>query len=277
MNVSLLKVGHCFHPEAVVVRGGSWKAQQFPAIVALIQHPVMGNILFDTGYAKHFQNKTEAFPQRFYRWMTPMHLCDKENLAVQLQERGISTEDIHYIFISHFHADHIAGLLDFPRAKFICSHEAAHCLRERHGFKALLKGLLPDLLPEDFWSRAQFIESFPQVKLPRHYFPFRMAYDICGQGAMFAISLPGHAFGHFGLLLAERNKSLFLVGDACWTEDALTHRLKPHPIAHLILEDKKAYYETMENLAQLHGANQSLAIIPSHCQKSFERFSGNDK
>jgi hypothetical protein len=137
VTIELLKVGHCFHPEAVVIRGGSWRAQQFPAIVALLKHPSQGYMLFDTGYAKHFIQATTPFPQRLYRWVTPMHLCDKENLLHQLAQRGIAPEDIKHIFISHFHADHIAGLLDFPQARYICSKVALQSVMQRSGIRGL--------------------------------------------------------------------------------------------------------------------------------------------
>jgi len=272
MSLELLKVGHCFHPEAVVTRGGSWRAQQFPAIVGLLKHPTQGYMLFDTGYAKRFKLATQPFPERFYRWVTPMHLCDKENLLAQLAVRGIAAEDIKHIFISHFHADHIAGLLDFPSARYICSRVGLQSILQRPGFRGLMKGYLPVLLPEDFQSRVDFIEDCPRRALGSELAPFTAAYDMLGDGAYLAVDLPGHAFGHFGLLSAQHKESLFLIGDACWTEQGLMQATKPHPIASLILSDKQRYYETIDKLAQLYGANQTMQIIPAHCQQSYDRF-----
>ncbi|AJQ97694.1 MBL fold metallo-hydrolase [Gynuella sunshinyii] len=272
MNLQLLHVGHCFHPEAIITRGGSWKAQQFPAIVGLFKHPRLGHVLFDTGYAKRFLQATRPFPQRFYRWLTPMHLCDKQQLLTQLKDRGIERDDIRHIFVSHFHADHIAGLLDFPNATYICSRSGLQSMRQRTGINALIKGYLRDLMPEDFEQRVRFIEASPEYQLPVNMAPFSRAYDIFNDGSFLAIELPGHAFGHFGLLTAIGNDSVFLIGDACWTEQTLITTSRPHPLANLVLSDKYQYYDTIDRLAQLYGYNRSIRIIPSHCMNSYERF-----
>lgn len=276
MKLELLKVGHCFHPEAIVTRGGSWKAQQFPAVVGLLTHPTQGHLLFDTGYASHFLHATQPFPQRFYRWLTPMHLPPVETLHQQLRARNIDPHDIRGIVISHFHADHIAGLHDFPHARFYCSKDAFHAFTRRKGMAALLKGELAALIPSDFARRAIFFEDCPKVTLPKHYAPFQHAFDLFNDGSSYIIPLPGHAAGHVGLLIPNPHrspeKSLFLVADACWTHSAMEKNKTPHPIAHLILDDKHAYYDTISRLAQLHHHNGQIQIIPSHCQTSFERF-----
>lgn len=272
MSIELLKVGHCFHPEAIVTRGGSWRAQQFPAIVALLKHPQQGYILFDTGYAKHFIQATAPFPQRLYRWVTPMHLCDKENLLQQLAQRGIAPDDIKHIFISHFHADHIAGLLDFPRARYICSRVALQSILQRSGIRGLLKGYLPALLPTDFSERVSFIEDCLARPLAADLAPFGAGYDVFGDGAYIAVELPGHAYGHYGLLCNQLQSTFFLIGDACWTQQALIAATKPHPLASIILSDKTQYYATIDKLAQLYGVNQQLRIIPAHCQSSYDQF-----
>ena len=51
--------------------------------------------------------------------ITKVVIEDHQELKNQLQSFGIKTNDINHIIISHFHADHIGGLQDFPNAK-IC-------------------------------------------------------------------------------------------------------------------------------------------------------------
>ncbi|WP_370979410.1 MBL fold metallo-hydrolase [Agaribacterium sp. ZY112] len=267
MSLELLKVGHCFHPEAIVTRGASLRSQKFPAIVALLKHPTKGYMLFDTGYAKRFMSATQPFPQRLYRWCTPMHLCESENLHAQLHQRGIAAEDIRYIFISHFHADHIAGLKDFPAATFICSEEALSSIQRLGRFRGLIKGYLPSLLPEDICQRLVLIEQCKPCLLHTRFSPFKYAYDLFADGALLAVALPGHAYGHFGLLHIDQGT--FLVGDACWTNQALTSASRPHPIAHLLLSDTKQYYQTIDKLSQLYKKNTDVSIVPAHCHDTY--------
>ena len=267
----LMQVGYCFHPEAIVSKGKPWKPAIFPSIVGLLKHPQKGYMLFDTGYAARFNNLTLKFPEKLYRLVTPMTLPEHESLIQQLKNKGISTEDIKYIFISHFHADHIAGLLDFPAAKFIASKKAVDNFLNHSGIHAVIKGYIKALLPTDFIDRLSFIESFSSVALDR-FNPFNIGYDILGDGSYFAIELPGHAAGHFGLLFSDGSISRFLVGDACWTDDAFKKGVRPNRISGLIMDNWSQYLATLNRLNVLYDSNKDVSIIPSHCSNTFDLF-----
>ena len=136
--------------------GGKLQAITFPSICALIVHPRAGAILYDTGYAEHFLTATATLPERAYRWLAPVSLPAQERLSAQLAHHGLTLEDIRWCVLSHFHADHIAGMRDLPRARFIASRQDVEDLRSRSRLGGLLKGLLPTLLPPDFDSRLQY-------------------------------------------------------------------------------------------------------------------------
>ena len=271
-DFSLLKVGFCNHPEAMIMQGGSLKSIKFPSIVGVLRHPIKGVILFDTGYAKRFLSATHKFPECLYRWTTPMHLCEKEQLPVQLKSMGIEVEDVKTIFISHFHADHIAGLLDFENADLLCSKEAYSAFTKLTGFKALLKGYLPELLPANSQSRVKFIEDCRSVSLNSNMRPFSAAYDLFDDGFALAIPLPGHAHGHFGLLCHDQLQSQFLIADACWTEQAYTRGARPKRLAGIIMSDYPAYLETLNKLSLLFSQNKDVNIVPSHCDQTYRRW-----
>jgi len=271
--LELFKVGHCWHPEAMVFRNFNMRKIKFPAYVGLIRHPTKGLVLFDTGYAKRFADVTKTFPERAYSLLTPMELSCKENLIEQLTNNGVSPSDIKYIFISHFHADHIAGLLDFADAKFICSKVAFTEIMRLGRLSGLIKGYLKKLVPIDFHKRCIFIEDLRPTGLDRKLKPFHQGFDLFSDGSLLAIKLPGHAAGHYGLYYAGSNSGTFLVGDAVWTKDAYEKSIYPNPLAYLIMDSRKAYIETLDDLAKLYGNNKQLKIIPSHCEQSFIEYS----
>ena len=272
MKLELLKVGHCYHPERVIIKGGRWKPIAFPAIVSLLKHPNKGYILFDTGYSHHFTAATNPFPERFYRWTTPMCLHDSERLTQQLEMRNIAVEDIRYIFISHFHADHIAGLKDFPQARFICSKLAFQKIIRGFRWSNLIQGYLVNLLPLDFSERATFIEDCKVVQLSKKLSPFQNGYDLFDDSSLVAIALPGHAYGHYGLMSYRNKKSSFLIGDACWSIKTITEHRYPHLISRIILSNTREYYETLDKLSQLHSQSAELELLPSHCNHTYEAF-----
>ncbi|MEM9102635.1 MAG: MBL fold metallo-hydrolase [Pseudomonadota bacterium] len=266
--LEILKVGHCWHPEAMILRNCSLKKMQFPAYVGLLQHPSKGFMLFDTGYAKRFIDETHFSPEIAYRWITPMQLGCKEHLISQLSSKGIAPSDIKYIFISHFHADHISGLLDFPDAKYLCSKLAYQDIIQRGRLSGLLKGYLKKLIPLDFHKRCIFIEELKKINLLPSLSPFIDGYDIFRDGSLIAISLPGHAAGQYGLFCVDSEQGIFLVGDAAWTKDAYEKNIYPNPLAYLIMESRKRYIETLDNLSQLYASGHGIKIIPSHCEIS---------
>lgn len=190
-DIEIFEVGHCKHPEFITLQGGRFKSVVFPATAALIKHR-QGNLLFDTGYGAHFFQATRRFPEKLYALTTPVTL--RQPLHSHLKT------PLDAIFISHFHADHIAGLKDFPHVPLYCSREGYEfAINETISrFAKTRKGVLPALLPDDFAQRAIFIEDLPCVALPQNMYPFTTGYRVFDD--VYAIALAGHAKGHYGLL-----------------------------------------------------------------------------
>ncbi len=267
LNITFLQAGYCTHPEAMVIPGGSWKPMSFPALFALIEHPI-GFILFDTGYSERFYQETQQFPEKIYNWITPVYLQPQETAVSQLQQQGIEPEAIKIIIISHFHADHIGGLKDFPNAQLICFQSAYSAVQNKQGFKALKAGFLSGLMPKDFEQRVQFINPQNSVKLPRELLPFEQGFDLLGDNSLLGIELPGHVTGQLGLFLTDQTKQpYFLIADACWLSRAYQEFILPNRLTDLIVNDKQAYRDTLKKLNQLHKNNPNLKIIPSHCSE----------
>lgn len=266
MKIKLYKVGSCKHPEIIIKRDGSWCCHDFPMIVALIQHPVCGYVLFDTGYSAEFFNITNKFPEKLYRLVTPVKLTENDTLKSQLKADGINLDSIRTVIISHFHADHISGLKELTNAKFICSREGYLEIKNKNSLCGLKKGLIKKFLPGDFELRVEFIEDKPKHKTDM---PFENVWDIFGDESCLAVELPGHSKGHTGLLCPDSN--IFLIGDACWTEKAITDYKWPSALAYLIMDNKNHYKKTLRKIIAFKKTNPQVEIIPSHCDATFQR------
>lgn len=77
----------------------------------LVQHPVLGNVLFDTGIDSRWQtrwprNLAEGYP-----------VARSFDLKEKLLELGLHVDDIDYLIISHLHFDHAGNLWMFRGTK----------------------------------------------------------------------------------------------------------------------------------------------------------------
>ena len=264
INYQLFEAGYCKHCERMTLKKGRLKQCEYPALCALIKHPERGYILFDTGYSERFFGLTRKFPFSLYRYLTPVTI--HKTLKEQLSDQNIQSSDINYIVISHFHADHIGGLHDFPNARFICHPEANAGIKGKKGFKALIQGFLPGLLPSDFEDRLMMLPH-KKTKLGAPLFPFTEGFDLFDDGLIYAIALPGHAQGQIGLYF-KADKDTFLIADSCWHQETFQEFIYPSDLTYLIHHDKKAYQETIQKLHVLYQHNKEIDIIPSHCRIS---------
>lgn len=265
VNFELLAAGFCRHPQRVVIRRG-WRVMTFPSMFGLIQHPTEGAILYDTGYAEHFHHATRPFPERLYAWATPMHLKPSEPAKVQCAARGINPEDVRYIVLSHLHGDHIAGLRDFPKARFILLPEAWEAIKGLSRFAAVRKGVLPGLLPDDFADRLHPLLMEESVALPPECAPFERGFDLFGDGLLLLTALPGHAPGQIGLFARADDGFKFLVADAAWHSVSYREGVMPHPLVRRLFPDVRAYEATLLKIQAHSKARPETLIIPSHCE-----------
>jgi len=275
VKFDLLKVGHCRHLECAALRGGSRRAIDFPALVGLIEHPRHGLMLYDTGYSRHLWTATRRFPECLYRVITPITLPPGEELLAQLESRRIAASDIDTIFISHFHADHVAGLRDFPRARFMATRAERTLCEKKGRIGRLTRAYLAELLPPDAETRLSYAENRPAVNMPAEWMPFREGRDLLGDASVVGLDLPGHAASQLGMAFAtEEEGAYFLVGDACWKIEGLEQDRRPSPLAYTVFHDRTDYDETFDKLRALHASAQAPRIIPSHCSTTWKQLGG---
>jgi glyoxylase-like metal-dependent hydrolase (beta-lactamase superfamily II) len=268
VKLTFLEAGHCFHPEVIVIQGGRLAKRKFPSTVAVIEHPREGVILFDTGYSQRFHEQTRKFPERLYAMVTPVHVRPEESAAAQLAARGIAARDVTHVVLSHFHADHVAGVGDFPRARYSYLRSGWDGVRELSGLGAVAAGFLRGLLPGDFEARSRPIAS-EKMREGAALAPFSAGFDLFDDGSVVLVELPGHAKGHAGLFVRSDAGPFFLVADACWLARAYQDLKMPSPIARLIMHDSAAYRRTLEGIRQLSREQPGVRVVPCHCSDTY--------
>jgi glyoxylase-like metal-dependent hydrolase (beta-lactamase superfamily II) len=263
----LLDTGYCLASEHHLIRGGRRRTVHCHALVALLHHPDHGWLLWDAGYAPRMLDATTRWPYSLYRRFTPLRLDPALAVVNQLHRWDLAPHDIGRVIISHFHADHIAGLLDFPAAALIATQAACEGITGRTGLAALRRGFIPALLPADFARRVQALPTFTGDPLPG----LGPTHDLFGDGALRLVALPGHARGQMGLLARTARGSLLFAADGCWLTRSITANMPPHRITNLLADDPRAVRRTIAGLHAFAAARPDVSIIPSHCPDTFAR------
>ena len=124
----LLEVGWLEADEAFVVRGGNCslkstesksfvnKRRELPMYCILIDHPIEGLILWETGCGKDYP---EVWGPVVSDIFSRVKYEPKHELRAQVEATGHKLEDIKKIIIGHLHLDHAGGLDEFMDRKDI--------------------------------------------------------------------------------------------------------------------------------------------------------------
>ena len=260
--------GHCFAKAKHVVKNDPNKEIKFHALFGIIQHETKGWILFDTAYTDRFFEATKTYPNKIYAKLTKVAVDKSEHVCNQIRKFGIEPDQIEHIIISHFHADHIGGLKDFKNAKFYCSKVAYYHMIKTNRFTAFSKGILHDLIPDDFSHKVIFIEDFAEKAKDEN---FGVRYDLFDDQSIYAYDLPGHAAGQIGIQVKTNKENYLLIADACWDERAFKSKALPNKIVKLFFDSWNDYTSSIEKISQYHAKYPKTIIVPTHCKSTTDK------
>jgi glyoxylase-like metal-dependent hydrolase (beta-lactamase superfamily II) len=270
VSLELRAAGYCTAGRHHALKGAKRETIRFYATFALISHPDHGYVLFDTGYTSRFYEETARFPYSIYRRMTPVTVEKEEEVVSQLAAMGIAPGEITYIIISHFHADHLGGVKDFPKAQFISSRLAYESVKGKTGWSAVRRGFLPGHLPDNFEERLTLIDfdETAQTYVPGPW------VDLFEDGSIKLCLLEGHAKGQMGALIDATTKPFFLIADAAWLKAHYESDAVPHGIVRLFFDSWKNYLNTLKNLRTFRHQHPEVEMVATHCRETYEQLKG---
>jgi glyoxylase-like metal-dependent hydrolase (beta-lactamase superfamily II) len=271
IKVKILNTAWVRTKKSILLAGAKFEPIEVPTIFAVIEHPQKGIILFDTGHHTKFYNATRKFPYRIHSILTPCDLKEDNNAGNQLLKIGIHPDDVKAIIISHGHADHIPGIIDFPHAKiiinkveldFMCwdftKHNSVKLLKYAY-LKSLYNNCKNEIIPIDFTIRGKSHSSFDT------------AVDLWDDGTMYLVPLPGHTRGQMGLFMNNvESRDLFFVGDAAYLQDNIRYNIPTWKLFQICFyTSPRNFIKTLNMLYELQKSNPDLLIIPSHCPETW--------
>lgn len=252
----------------MIARGTGWHEVRCHAPAFLLQHPDRGALLFDTGYAPRLLEAFRHWPDRLYKYATPTTVGVP--VVEQLARFDLTASDVRMVLVSHLHADHVAGLRDFPHATFVVTRDALSLQRQSRGLDAVRRGIVQQLFPSDFADRAQVIETYADAPLPH----LGATHDLFGDGTVRLVALPGHARGQFGALVQGTHGAVLLCADGAWTSRAYRECKAPHWITGAMQDDVAALHGTLRHLHDFAVERADVVILPTHCPETLGWMNG---
>jgi glyoxylase-like metal-dependent hydrolase (beta-lactamase superfamily II) len=126
----------------------------------------------------------------------PGGVAPKVSVVSQLAQLGLKPEQINFVGISHYHADHTGQVASFPQATLLIGSgdwNAISAPKPAAGVNAP---------PFAHWiSGGGKVEPLPNDK------------DVFGDGSVVILNTPGHTPGHHSLLVKLNNRSFLITGD----------------------------------------------------------------
>lgn len=194
----------------------------------LIQHP-KGNLIWDTGLNDALGEKgMDAFDGKF-------HLSVTQPFANQLAAINIKPEQIQYLGISHFHADHTGNANMFNQAALLIQAEEFDAA---FGPEPQTYGFVPDSYSQLDRNKIQVLHG---------------DFDVFGDGRVVIKKAVGHTPGHQMLFVdLPETGPIVLSGDLYHFTSNREHRRVP-----AFNFNKEQTLESMETMEQFTSAEKA--------------------
>ncbi|MFJ3799698.1 MBL fold metallo-hydrolase [Streptomyces sp. NPDC090088] len=228
--------------------------------VLLIEAPG-GLVLVDSGYGLDdiADPKRRVGPARHF--VRPVFDAE-ETAARQVEKLGFRREDVRHIVLTHFDADHIGGLSDFPWAEVHLTADEALGAVHAPSWRERIRYQSPQ------WEHGpQLVEHRPDGEQWRGFAAAR-ELDAIAPGIVL-VALPGHTRGHAAVAVDAGHRWLLHAGDSFYHHGTLDeHSRVPGSLRGmeaLIAYDGKKVRANHDRLADLYRrSDPDLLIVNAH-------------
>lgn len=129
--------------------------------------------------------------------MTAPNVAPKVSIVDQIAKLNVTPDQIKYVGISHYHADHTGQVASFPKATVLIGKG------DWDAISAPKPGQGVNFQPFEAWIKGE-----SKVE------PLTLDKDVFGDGSVIVLRTPGHTPGHSSVLVKLKSASYILVGDA---------------------------------------------------------------
>ncbi len=180
--------------------------------------------------------------------MTAPNVAPKVSIVDQLAKLNLKPEQIKYVGISHYHADHTGQVGSFPQATLLIGKGDWDAITSPKPAEGV------NFAPFANWSKGE-----GKVE------PVALDKDVFGDGSVLMLYTPGHTPGHHSLLVKLSSGNYLITGDAAhfrenWESDGV-------PIFNY---DRAQTIASLERLKKI-AANFKATVIIQHDARDVDK------
>ncbi|MGZ8802534.1 MAG: MBL fold metallo-hydrolase [Mycobacterium sp.] len=226
-----------------------------------------GLVLVDAGFGSLDCAHPGRFGQIRRRVIRPV-FEPAETALSQIENLGYKCADVRHIIVTHFDADHIGGIADFPDAQIhVTAAEARGAMRspafgDRIRFRSVQ------------WAHGpKIVEHQVDGEAWRGFAAAKQLSEIAAGLVM--VSLPGHTRGHACVAVDAGHRWILHSGDAfyqCGTIEGTPRMPALTAFEKVVAYDQKKVKDNHSRLAELYRRKDpDLMIVCSHDRTLYER------
>jgi glyoxylase-like metal-dependent hydrolase (beta-lactamase superfamily II) len=227
-----------------------------------------GLVLIDSGFGSHdcLHPAKRVGPTRH---LIRPRFDHRETAVHQVERLGFRPDDVRHIIITHFDADHIGGLSDFPAARVhVTAAEALGAVRSPSWREKLR------FRPAQWSHEPDIVEHHPTGEEWRGFAAAKELDDVAPGIAL--VSLPGHTRGHACVAVDSGHRWILHCGDAFYhygTLDGLSRVPRAlTAMESVVAWDLKKVRDNHARLAELYQRQDpDLFIVNSHDPSLYQR------
>lgn len=213
-------------------------------LVGIIRHPEYGDFIVDTGIdatlAAGKSDYIHGGAAAFIKTIEPVR-----SLKQIIEEEDL---DLHGVLLTHAHLDHVMGLPDVPDDVPLILGPGEPGDKSMQYF--LAKGSYKDLFEG---KTVQELDESTGIELD----PTPVAFDLLGDGSLWAIYSPGHTAGSLAFLANAADGPVLFTGDTSHTVWGWEHGVEPGTFT----ADHEANRRSLKRLKKLAEDHDMMVVL----------------
>lgn len=212
-------------------------------MTSLIEHPIYGNILVDTGLSSAFIKSIRG-NYSFIQYLLVKSVAETKSKINPLNILENLYSNIDLVILTHTHGDHTSGLAELQNSiPIILNNEEINFMNKA--------------MTLNHFKGKTNVKTFT-FKKGKSIYPFDNVVDIYGDNSIFLINTKGHSSGHISILVNNYDRPILLTGDAIAYNIQIKHLIGPNK---MMGEDAKKSFDQIIKFIKLY---PQVKVITGH-------------